>query len=309
MAGRAAEHAGESGRVLHSLLRCRFNTSVVGATYDAPTQALLCDAPAAAQVGFVEIAISSNGGVDFAQSASAFFEYLWSDVYALRPTSGPHHGGTRLTLIGNGFVMRPPGVPATATDHVAACIFGVDALVVTRGSHDYACPVSPVCMHACTSALMGALVRCVWAQVVVAATITSTRSAECTSPPMAHTVPAKVALRVDGAMATATAVWFHYAEPPAVLSFAPAAAALAGGTMLDVHGTGFVQRDGLATIRCRLLPQRLTQHAALHAFTPPPALAAQRLTQHAALHAFTPPPALAAQRLTQHAARAARRAH
>ena len=92
-------------------LRCRFNVTVVMATYASP--ALICAAPASQESGFVKVSISSNGGHDFSTS-TLVFEYRWSYLLSLSPPLGPLLGGTHIEIQGR---------ELASSSHATTCVF------------------------------------------------------------------------------------------------------------------------------------------------------------------------------------------
>lgn len=93
-------------------LLCRFGANdVVEATF-ASSNVVRCAAPAQANPGAVDVAVSIDGGVTFGASsasssdavAGVHFRYLApSVVTGLSPRSGPDTGGTIVTVPGTGF--------------------------------------------------------------------------------------------------------------------------------------------------------------------------------------------------------------
>lgn len=97
-----------------SLLRCRFNQTVVAASFVShfvPAgrstvigDGILCRSPARAHPGIDQVSVSLNGQ-DFHSETAGFFQaYATPQVISLVPSSGPSEGGTHVQLHGEGLL-------------------------------------------------------------------------------------------------------------------------------------------------------------------------------------------------------------
>ena len=195
---------------------CRFGDVDVAATTVAATM-MQCAAPAAAPAtqlpAAVPVLVSTNG-VDFTAVTGAFTYQPPVWVSSVAPNSGHELGGTRVTVVGSGFV----------SSSALACRFSAPAAL--DGSNSESAP----------------------AWQVVQATWVSTTEVRCLSPPSA-TGSSRVGVANNGVDFTdgdGHAALFEFLAAPDLQGVQPAFGPVSGGTVVSVRGANFVHTPTLA---------------------------------------------------------------
>jgi hypothetical protein len=91
--------------------KCRFGTYVVDARVDSDDK-IYCVTPEMLSAGYMSVTVSLNE-VDFTspvlgrQYSIPFLYYEQPEIMSLMPNTGPTRGGTRLHIVGRGFLQLP----------------------------------------------------------------------------------------------------------------------------------------------------------------------------------------------------------
>jgi large repetitive protein len=226
--------AGFTSAAAGSIL-CRFSDySAAADVVTVPAQyasdsVVMCSVPASDTAKAVAVSVSFDAGETFASKTAAVFHYVSvPQLSSLKPATGPEHGGTVVTLVGNGF----------ARAYSYACEFaatGDEQATVVAAT--FLSSTSVACIAPANAP--GAVA--VHLSVLYGGSSTSSSSA----------------VRV------ASALQFSYAPAVLLRSLYPQQGAAAGGTAVTIAGSNFVTtapmwcRFGAAVVQAAVLSNTL----------------------------------------------------
>jgi large repetitive protein len=213
---------------------CRFSDyAAAGGVVTVPAQyasdsVVTCSAPASDTAKAVAVSVSFDAGVTFASTSAAVFYYVSvPQLSSLKPTTGPEHGGTVVTFVGNGF----------ARAYSYACEFAVTG--------DEQTTVVAATFLSSTSVACIAPASAPGAVAVHLSVLYGSSSSSSSAVPVA------------------SALQFSYAPAVLLRSLYPLQGAAAGGTAVTIAGSNFVTtapmwcRFGSAVVQAAVLSNTL----------------------------------------------------
>jgi len=194
------------------MLRCRFGTTVVLATY-LSSSLVHCVSPRAEREGPVQFSFSQNL-VDWTDESGVTFNFgVRAILQEFGPISGPVSGGTVVTFRGVGFER----------DSSLFCAFNVSSL---RPAQEFISDIQFVSESE---------LRCVSPRVDAPGTVLIDITSRSEPGRLPNRSPSDSALRIHS-LAQASFTFLPFIE---VLSADPPAASRSGGTKISVHGKNF----------------------------------------------------------------------
>lgn len=222
---------------------CRFGSHHVAALI-FERHRIVCETPPADQPGEVQVAVSYNGAeTDFSPIGRTFKYYQQprprgsgassshEDLNAITPVGGPREGGTRVTILGRGFMAFSPIMAYVRCRWQAAIVDTVAAM--NAQTLDAAPPESGAVEHTDT-------------RIVCLAPSARAGAADLVN----------LTLTLNALDFGDTGLTFQYYARPRVDTIAPSGGHRTGGTIVTISGEGF---DVLGGGACEL-PPRFSTH-------------------------------------------------
>ncbi|MBN1417467.1 MAG: IPT/TIG domain-containing protein, partial [Planctomycetes bacterium] len=244
--------------------------SATNITVVSSTQ-ITCRTPAHA-AGYVAVAVAIEGGLS-KTLAQAFRYVAGPAVQSITPTSGPTAGGTRVTIAGENFqdgaavffdatpatqvmVASPTTMlctaPAHAAGRVAVSVQNTDGQSSSLpDAFEYIPPPQVLAVAPGSGPAAGGTAVTIDGEAFRAGaavafggvsatnvTLVSATRITCTTPPHAPGIVAVAVTNADGQSAALPAA-FEFIPPPEVSGISPASGPTAGGTAVEITGSGF----------------------------------------------------------------------
>ena len=269
-----------SNFVNSTTLLCRFGQESVTAFFVSPT-VITCKTPPHEE-GAVEVFVTTNGQ-DFTTVGPMFKFRSALTVTSVLPLSGPHHGGTRLSIFGSNFAnsnslsckygpsvvvmarwistvqlecVSPAIDPGAVTvevsnngkdftdDKVIFTAFGPPVVWNIEPSLGPRSGGTPVVVRG-QHLTFGDNLLCRFDRITVQATILDTETIECAVPENQRGGVVEFSVSTNSIDYSREAVTYSYIDPPKVASVVPTSGSSFGGDTLHVRGEGFFLPTGL----------------------------------------------------------------